>query len=160
MALSELVDFSWSAWKGLLTALLCTGLACGGSEPSAEPPAPAMMRIHLVSTGATNGGGALHVLVRKTTAVDYPRQGYADIVATLSQPSDPSAVLWKVVLPDTSSEYQVPFPQGEALGVYFLFSRPGPNWSHLIGDAQAGPVTFRLGRDGILSVVAAAERAH
>ncbi len=137
---------------------LWLALACGGGDPGLRTPAPApVLTIRLQSTPATNGGGALHVLVRRTTRVDYPRLAYEDIVASLSQKSDPSTLAWEVLRPGTTPEYQVRLPEEGALGVYFLFSHPGPRWRHLLADEQAGSVTYRLGADSIEAIEVTAQ---
>jgi hypothetical protein len=125
-------------------------LACG--SPKAKTPAtPPIKPLHLtfVSETDTNGGTALHVLVRKTTKIDYPRQDYDDVAKSLLLESDPDTLEWVVVTPDTTREVVVARPVGAQVGVYFLFSAPGARWRHLVADDSIDYLQFEVGRDQI-----------
>jgi predicted component of type VI protein secretion system len=135
----------------MLAAVLgAAGLGCGSSgakSPAAPPPKP--LHLTFVSATDTNGGTALHVLVRKTNKIDYPRQDYDDVAKSLLLESDPDTLEWVVVTPDTTREVEVARPADAQVGVYFLFSAPGARWRHLVDDDSVEFVQFEVGRDQI-----------
>jgi predicted component of type VI protein secretion system len=125
-------------------------LACGSPEakaPSAPPPKP--LHLTFVSATDTNGGTALHVLVRKTNKIDYPRQDYDDVAKSLLLESDPNTLEWVVVTPASTREVVVARPVDAQVGVYFLFADPGARWRHLVDDDSLEYVQFDVGRDQI-----------
>lgn len=129
--------------------LLSSGLGCGGSGKDAAAPRPRPLHLTFVSSAETNGGTALHVLVRKTTKTDYPRQDYDDVAKTLLLESDPNTLDWLVVTPASTREVVVARPTDAQVGVYFLFSAPGARWRHLVDDESIERVEFEVGRDEI-----------
>jgi len=134
----------------LLGGLLGVPLACGSKQaksPAAPPPKP--LHLTFVSATDTNGGTALHVLVRKTNKIDYPRQDYDDVAKSLLLESDPNTLEWVVVTPDATREIVVARPVDGQVGVYFLFSDPGARWRHLVDDDEVEYVQFEVGRDQI-----------
>lgn len=136
---------------GLLAAGL---LACGSPKakaPAAPPPKP--LHLTFVSATDTNGGTALHVLVRKTNKIDYPRQDYDDVAKSLLLQSDPDTLEWVVVTPDSTREVVVARPADAQVGVYFLFADPGARWRHLVDDDSTEYVQFDVGRDQIEQAV-------
>lgn len=134
----------------LLAGLLGGALACG-SKPakSPAPPPPKPLHLTFVSATDTNGGTALHVLVRKTNKIDYPRQDYDDVAKSLLLESDPNTIEWVVVTPGNTREVTVARPADAQVGVYFLFSDPGVRWRHLVDDDKIEYVQFEVGRDQI-----------
>jgi predicted component of type VI protein secretion system len=135
----------------LVAAGLATGLLACGSPKAKSPAAPPPKPLHLtfVSAADTNGGTALHVLVRKTNKVDYPRQDYDDVAKSLLLESDPNTLEWVVVTPDSTREIVVARPVDAQVGVYFLFADPGARWRHLVDDESIEYVQFDVGRDQI-----------
>lgn len=126
-------------------------LAACGSSPAKAPAAPPPKPLHLtfVSATDTNGGTALHVLVRKTNKIDYPRQDYDDVAKSLLLESDPDTLEWVVVTPDSTREVVVARPVDAHVGVYFLFADPGARWRHLVDDDSIEAMQFEVGRDQI-----------
>jgi predicted component of type VI protein secretion system len=125
-------------------------LGCGSSQPKTpSPPPPKPLHLTFVSATDTNGGTALHVLVRKTNRIDYPRQDYDDVAKSLLLESDPDTLEWVVVTPDTTREVVVARPADAQVGVYFLFTAPGARWRHLVDDESVEYVEFEVGRDQI-----------
>jgi predicted component of type VI protein secretion system len=135
----------------LVVNLLGAGvLACGSSPAkSPAPPPPKPLHLTFVSATDTNGGTALHVLVRKTNKTDYPRQDYDDVAKSLLLESDPNTLEWVVVTPGSTREIVVARPVDAQVGVYFLFTDPGARWRHLVDDASLESVKFEVGRDQI-----------
>jgi predicted component of type VI protein secretion system len=136
--------------RTVASALLAALAACG-SSPAKAPAAPPPKPLHLtfVSATDTNGGTALHVLVRKTNKIDYPRQDYDDVAKSLLLQSDPNTLEWVVVTPDSTREIVVARPVDAHVGVYFLFADPGARWRHLVDDDSIESVQFEVGRDQI-----------
>jgi len=134
---------------GALVAVSAAGLACGSQAkmPSAARAKP----LHLTFVGAddVNGGTALHVLVRKTTKTDYPRQDYDDVVQSLSLESDPNALDWLVITPGKTQTLDVARPANAQVGVYFLFSSPGARWRHMVDEDWIEHLQFNVGRNQI-----------
>lgn len=129
---------------------LLGALACGsGDAKSPAPPRPKPLHLALVSGADANGGTALHVLVRKTTKIDYPRQDYDDVAKSLLLESDPDTLEWLVLTPGHTREVVVARPAGAQVGVYFLFSNPGARWRHLVADDSVEFVQLEVGRDQI-----------
>jgi predicted component of type VI protein secretion system len=125
-------------------------LACGSSPAKAPtPPPPKPLHLTFVSATDTNGGTALHVLVRKTNKTDYPRQDYDDVAKSLLLESDPNTLEWVVVTPGSKREIVVARPADTQVGVYFLFADPGARWRHLVDDDSIEYVQFDVGRDQI-----------
>jgi predicted component of type VI protein secretion system len=144
-----------SVLQGRIGRMVASGLlgalAACGSSPAKSPAAPPPKPLHLtfVSATDTNGGTALHVLVRKTNKVDYPRQDYDDVAKSLLLESDPNTIEWVVVTPDSTREVVVARPVDAQVGVYFLFADPGARWRHLVDDDAIEYVQFDVGRDQI-----------
>ncbi|HTV25083.1 MAG TPA: hypothetical protein VMG12_40595 [Polyangiaceae bacterium] len=138
----------------VLAVLVAGSLACS-SKPakSPAPPPPKPLHLTFVSATDTNGGTALHVLVRKTNKIDYPRQDYDDVAKSLLLDSDPNTLEWVVVTPGSTSEVTVLRPADAQVGVYFLFSDPGARWRHLVDDDKVEYVQFDVGRDQITESV-------
>jgi len=142
-----------------LSCVLVLGLAACRSTPSpktaasqgADAKAPALLHLRIVSSADANGGTALHVLIRKTTKADYPRQEYEDVAASLHLESDPDTLEWLVVSPAGTKDVWVARPSNAEVGVYFLFSDPRGRWKHLVEGASGHQVRFDVGRDGIRS---------
>lgn len=137
---------------GRTVASAClAALAACGSSPAKAPAAPPPKPLHLtfVSATDTNGGTALHVLVRKTNRTDYPRQDYDDVAKSLLLESDPNTLEWVVVTPDSTREIVVARPVDAHVGVYFLFADPGARWRHLVDDDSIESLQFEVGRDQI-----------
>ena len=146
-----------AGFAALFAVLLSPLLACGSKQAKA-PAAPRPKPLHLtfVSATDTNGGTALHVLVRKTTKIDYPRQDYDDVAKSLLLESDPNTLEWVVVTPGNTREVTVMRPADAQVGVYFLFSDPGARWRHLVDDESVEYVQFEVGRDQIRELPIAA----
>lgn len=118
--------------------------ACGASvQPVREPQTAPPIDVRIEASSDVNQGSVLHVLIRKTNDVDYPRAQYDDIAATLGLLSDPETVAWLVVVPGKDIDVSVARPEQGGLGVYFLFSEPGPRWKHFIAPT-ADHVVFKL----------------
>jgi hypothetical protein len=112
-------------------------------------PTPKVLHLRIVSNPDTNSGSALHVLVRKTTKTDYPRQEYEDVAASLLLESDPDTLDWLVVRPDRTQDVWVARPEDAEIAVYFLFSDPRGSWKHLVADASVQRVLFHVARDHV-----------
>jgi hypothetical protein len=145
---------------GAVLALGSGALGCGSQK--AKSPVARAKPLHLtfVSGTDTNGGTALHVLVRKTTKIDYPRQDYDDVVKSLLLESDPNTLEWLVVTPESTREVVVSRPADAQVGVYFLFSDPGARWRHLVDDDSIEYVQFEVGRDQIKEAAIATAQAR
>lgn len=140
----------------LLVPLSC---ACSASKASAQLPPqspPRSLELCLVSGASLNGGGVVHVVVRKTSAVDFDKVSYEDIVATLSQP-DPETLHWVQVLPDRATALSVARAahndtwatrEAESVGIYFLFAKREGPWKARIGP-EVPFTSFVLGSNGI-----------
>lgn len=142
-------------------ALSLLGLFACGSSDAKSPAAKREKPLHLrfVSGADTNGGTALHVLVRKTTKIDYPRQDYDDVAKSLLLESDPATLEWLVVSPNRVHDVAVKRPSDAQVGVYFLFSEPGARWRHLVEDDSVEYVQFQVGRDQIRETLVRAPAA-
>lgn len=133
--------------------------ACSSAPSPKAPAAPGargaaasrLLHLRIVSSADTNGGTALHVLVRKTTKTDYPRQEYEDVAASLHLESDPDTLEWLVVSPAGTRDVWIARPSDVEVGVYFLFSDPRGRWKHLVEGASVNHVRFEVGRDEITS---------
>ncbi|MEN9578054.1 MAG: hypothetical protein RJA70_1063 [Pseudomonadota bacterium] len=126
-----------------------------GAQPKAPPSdceAPCELHLRVKTSEATNGGGAVQVLVRETTAVDFPRESYQDLVASLSMPSDPRTRLWQAIAPGQSADHVVSYPATGELAVYFLFFRPGERWRYLLLGRDVRRLEVRLGLNGIETI--------
>lgn len=150
-------------WLLVGSALVAFG--CGGTEPTPKhspqpldvPPAPTegggcsdslplnacqegqsgqSLVVDVRSAAGTNDGGVIHVLVRKTTAVDFEKEDYAAIVDTLSA-TDSSTVCWRKMLPGSQQVFAITRPtEGSAVGIYFLFTHPGSSWKQLVEGSR------------------------
>jgi hypothetical protein len=158
-----------SAWLRAVAAGLCVplGLAalvlpgCGGEQLSAQSAKAEQpgdrnsdrVKVVVSTSEQTNKGGVIQVVVRKTRESDYRRVEYQDIVQTLELDSDPDTLVWKPLLAGSRVSFDVPRPgPDEALGVYFLFLDPGPDWKQLI-TSDVDQIEYRLGKDGVDDVV-------
>lgn len=148
-----------------MVSLALATVSCGGAEATTSPPpglpevpssgshgagcSPLLplnaceaeqsgqaVIIDIHSLNGTNDGGVLHILVRKTTAVNFQKEDYAAIVETLSA-TDSNTVCWRRMLPGTRQVFAVPRPTDDsALGIYFLFTRPGRSWKQLVPGSR------------------------
>lgn len=133
----------------LLLVGLCT--ACGGEDKPAAAPEPVtdVVEMTIRTTHDTNRGTALHVLIRETSKVDYPRVQYEDVANTLLADSDPKTLDWLVVLPGQAHEVRFTRPKGAAIAVYCLFTDPGRRWKALVNENDVERVELVIGRDQI-----------
>lgn len=137
----------------LLVLAACSSSSSSSTAGARAPATPAAPLLHLriVSSADANGGTALHVLVRKTSKTDYPRQEYEDVAASLLLESDPETLEWLVVSPARTKDVWIARPRDADVGVYFLFSDPRGRWKHLVEAASVNHVRFEVGRDEIRS---------
>lgn len=133
-------------------------LACSASTSNGRVDSHPRRSLDLcfVSGDLLNGGGVLHVVVRQTSAVDFEKVTYEDIVTTLSQ-RDSETLDWTQILParatvrsvnlESLEEGGVPSKDG-SVGVYFLFANREEPWKALV-DAETDSVSFTLGSNRI-----------
>lgn len=139
-----------SRLRAFCLALLALAACATTADPkAADDVAGRLLHLRIVSSADTNGGTALHVLVRKTTKADYPRQEYDEVAASLLLESDPNTLEWLVVSPDRTQDVWVERPLDAEVGVYFLFSDPRGRWKHLVEGSPIQQVHFHVGRDEI-----------
>lgn len=106
---------SWLALVGLLAAL-----PLGGCARSSQ--------VQLRSTGRTNGGNTLYVMVR---AVDRATaaENYQDVAARLfADPPDATVIHSQPVFPGNPVTLSLDASDKKDLVLYFFFTEPGPSW--------------------------------
>lgn len=146
---------------GTLCCLLWTA-ACSAStsEPRVVPTSThRSLELCLVSGPSINGGSVLQVVVRRTSAVDFEKVTYDDVVATLSQ-ADPETLQWFQILPSQmtarsidlgSQEEAEGTGDGGSVAVYFLFTEREEPWKALIESGESS-ASFVLGSHRIEQV--------
>jgi hypothetical protein len=135
-------------------AVLLT-ISCAGSPPltpstAATSDSSQPLRLCLQTKRDANGSSALHVVVRKTTKVDYPRIDYAQAAETLNADTDPDALDWLVLLPNERCQRVIRRPKGGDVAIYFLFSEPKGQWKRLVDANVRGALEFVVAGNQIL----------
>lgn len=141
--------------RGGLGSIVLAACACSSSPVTpVAPPATRSVELCLITSPKLNGGGVLHVVARKTSAIDFEKVSYEEIVATLSQP-DPETLQWFQLLPGQSNTLSLQLASGrsaatfdDGVGIYFLFADRGEPWKAWI-DPSVPHVSFILGRSRI-----------
>ena len=140
--------------RAAICAVVCAICAagCGGAAGQVRKPAP----VHLEITAGkdTNHGGPLYVVVRKLDQAGFLADDYDAIADRLfAEPGDPSVLRKVIVRPGQALTVDADrdLPDGQILGVYFLFSVPGDSWRLAIADRAIQRIRIVLGASGIVS---------
>jgi hypothetical protein len=86
--------------------------------------------LHIESSGCTNSGNVLHMLVRQLDAKALgTAESYEEAVAHVVAPvRDETVVAVRPVLPGIPLTVELESAQKKRLVAYFFFTRPGLNW--------------------------------
>ena len=128
----------------------CGGRTTGATAPSSTP----IFRLDVVAQADANRGGPVYVVIRKTDTARFLSDDY-DLVARglFGREPDPRVLGKRSIAPGQTVRLDVApdLGKGEILGVYALFSTPGPDWRIAVLDPGVTGMRIVLGRNGILS---------
>ena len=117
--------------------LFLTGLAvlstCAHNKPAPKPKACDCATITLRTALDTNGGKPFYIIVRSVSESEFLQDDYKSIAADAFPRGKDEKVLAHVFsYPGMEHSVVVDLTEGEGLGVYALFTRPGDPWKVLL----------------------------
>ena len=114
-----------SFWLLLLPFLM----ACS-STPVVSPP---KVKISLYSDETINEGQPFYLMVQKTTSQDFLLDNYDQVAARVfATPKNPAMVDSRIIFPGQKQTFEVLEPSKDALGLYFMFTKPADPWKIML----------------------------
>jgi hypothetical protein len=110
--------------------------------PSVANTAP--IKVVFETDSRSNGGSALHVLVREVKRTDYPRVEYEDAARWLREGSDAKTLDWLVLMPGEECERELGRHVGSDVALFFMFATPSVEWKWLITSEEKEPVRLAV----------------
>jgi hypothetical protein len=125
-------------------------LAAAGLAAALTGCAASSMRVYVESTGLTNGGKPMYMMISeaggKTTVAEQYQAAAARLFAT---PPDPAMIESQPIFPGSPASLTLDDVADKTIVIYFFFTDPGQNWRVPLQRPLPAEVFITLGQDEV-----------
>ena len=144
------ITIKLSSFRFTMPLAMAALLAACSSGPKPPPP----MVFDVTAEYQTNNGHLFYFLVRSSNEKQFMLEDYQDIAGkAFTDPPDPNVLGVFSVVPGTEQEYTVNQPTQGTLALYFLFTKPGPEWKKLLSLPLHDEYMINLKADNHIEII-------